>query len=107
MNTTPQDEQDGASSNPGIGWDHAAVLARLGGPVEAVAAIAATGFPAPSVPTVWMWRSRKRVPAAWMPTVLLALARKGVFLTDVMLGVPTGTPPVAAQPPAYREKGTA
>jgi len=74
-------------------WNHAAILERLGGPSETVRAIEQAGLSVvPSVPTVWMWRVRSRVPVRWLPTVLLTLARRGMFLHDFIVEPPAPAP---------------
>lgn len=57
----------------GLEWDHAAVLSALGSAANLRTALRKAGFPSPNPHTAWMWRTRNRVPASWLPTVLWVL----------------------------------
>ena len=66
-----------------LAWDAAAIIKYYGGARGLIHALRATGLTPPTINTVWMWRVRNRISAAWLPTVVALAVTAGARQNDL------------------------
>lgn len=62
---------------PVVAWDVEAIFVAAGGTKKLLKTLDGLGFDKPAEETAYMWRSRGKIPNAWMPTVLYVLLKEG------------------------------
>jgi hypothetical protein len=89
-----------------VDWNADALLDAAGGAAELRGLLSKYKFPLPLPETVYMWRSRGRVPQRWIPTILYVLLReKRITLATALVIRASG--PGDAEPEPEQEQGPA
>lgn len=66
-------------------WDMEKFFSSTGGATAMIRLLEKHGLPAPDLRTVYMWRSRRRISHAWLPTLMVVLLAEGVPLRDLLV----------------------